>query len=514
MYYRSLDRGGLTVAELVTLTALLLIAAATVAPKLLRAAIASDEAQAIADLRTVHRAEEAYAAANSGYYSDVTNLCRSGPECRGIGIPNYPLTSPEFLSADLGRVSPFAKDGYVHTWTADRAPNVRPVGADPSSVTGYCYTADPEFLGSVWRRAFSVDGSGRIFYDEYGATIACPIPYGTKLLEPERPALAVDFGRRGLWRYDGNDRWIRLARSNPDLLRASGDTLLATFRNRDGLYRLDEAGWTRIARRRASEVLTVGEGLVAQFRSEAGLWHWDGADWAQISTWEPEAMEVQGNKLFVDFGPEGLWLFWKPIGWTLLSDRDAQFLFADLLLFADLSDGQGMQEIYIDDLPRGDVWWWGSGGQSPENLLQVGTNLAWDFGSSRGTWWNGTQASPWDPYLLSHLDGDLLAAYMGRGLFRFESGTTLVELSPSEPTELAPADTYVGALFGDLKGVYRFDDSGSEQIARWRAQSVVAVGLTEASQSWRLRSVRWCPVPRNDRGPDSCRRIPRRRGAP
>ncbi len=113
MNCHTVERGYLTRAELIVLFAFIALGAAILAPKLLRADVASDEAQAIADARTVYRAEEAYAAANFGYYSDVTNLCRSGPECSGIGIPGYPETAP--LPADLGRTSPFAKDGYFRT---------------------------------------------------------------------------------------------------------------------------------------------------------------------------------------------------------------------------------------------------------------------------------------------------------------------------------------------------------------------------------------------------------------
>ena len=103
MNCHTVDRSFLTRVELIVLFAFIALGAAILAPELLRADIASDEAQAIADARTVYRAEEAYAAANFGFYSNVTNLCRSGPECSGIGIPGYPATAPEFLPADFGR---------------------------------------------------------------------------------------------------------------------------------------------------------------------------------------------------------------------------------------------------------------------------------------------------------------------------------------------------------------------------------------------------------------------------
>ncbi len=385
----------------------------------------------------------------------------------------------------------------------------------------YCYNTIPEVLTVEGQRAFAIDGSGRMHYDATGAETACPIPIATDLLEVPRPAVAVDFGRRGLWRYDGAYGWIRLARSNPVLVRARGETLLATFKRKKGLYHLDDAGWTRIARWTATEVLPIEGGLVARFRSQPGVWYWDETEWMQIATWGPEAMEVQGNKLLVDFGPEGVWFFWKPLGWTRLSDQDPSFIYAGRFLIADLVDGQGAQWIVVGDLHKPRIWWMPFDPSAPEAALEFrrnlyGYNFALDLGVAEGNRLNGTQVTPWDPYLLSHLDDDLLAAFRGRGLYRFEDETSWVELSASEPTELAPADTYVGALFDDddLKGVHRFDDSGSQQITRWRAASVTAVDLAAASQSWRLRRARRCPVPKSERNKDSCRRIVRRRNSP
>ena len=244
----------------------------------------------------------------------------------------------------------------------------------------------------------------------------------------------------------------------------------------------------------------------------------------QIATWEPEAMEVQGNKLLVDFGPEGVWFFWKSFGWTRLSDQDPSFVYAGRYLIADVADGQGAQWIFVSDLHEPWIWWTPFepfDPSAPEAALEFrrnpyGHNIALDLGVGGSIQLNNSQATPWDPYLLSHLDDDLLAAFRGRGLYRFEDETSWVELSASEPTELAPADTYVGALFddNDLKGVHRFDDSGSQQITRWRAASVTAVDLAAASQSWRLRRARRCPVPKSERNKDSCRRLVRRTNSP
>ena len=304
-------RGSLTRAELFTFVALGLIGAAVFAPQLMQAANAADAAQALADVRTVSRAEQAYAAANAGFYSDVVMLCSTGPECRGISIPGY--TGPDFLPAELGRRSPFLKDSYAHHWTAQHPPNTLPASAAPHSVVDYCYVTAPWVTAPIprseWPPAFGVDGSGRIFVDRQGVDIACPIPLSTETWDNPRPALAVDFGRRGLWRYDGNDRWIKLARSNPALVHAWGERLLSTFEGKKGLFLLDETGWRRIHPRRPTEIVPMPEGVAVRFRNQAGVWYWDETAWVQLAPWEPEAMEAQGNKLLIDFGREGVWLF-------------------------------------------------------------------------------------------------------------------------------------------------------------------------------------------------------------
>ena len=340
------------------------------------------------------------------------------------------------------------------------------------------------------------------------------------MLETPRPALAVDFGRRGLWRYDGGNRWIKLARSNAALVRAWGETLVATFEGRKGLYLLDAAGWRRIHPRRATDVVPLGVNLVARFQNLPGLWHWDHMEWTQISTWEPEAIEVQGNKLLVDFGPAGLWLFWKPLGWTQFSDRDPSYIRADQRhYYADLADGQGVQWLYFFHLQDLRIWWDAGRAPTPQpeaTLEFPGEHFSWnhaeDLGVAGGTWLNYQQVSTWDPYLLSHLDTELVAAFRGRGLYHFEDETSWVEVTSSEPSELAPADTYVGARFNDLKGVYRVDDAGLQRLTGWKTQSVTAIDLAAPSHAWTLRRARQCPVPKLE--PETCRRLVRRRGWP
>ena len=173
---------GFTLIELLIVVAIIGIIAAIAIPSLLRARVSANEAQAIGDTRSVISAEQTYASANGGFFSDVINLCRNGGGCVGIGIPNYPTAAPEFLGGDLGRVSPYTKSGYLRNWTANGA---APLSAtvDPASQLDYCYDSAPASLGLTGARAFSGSGTGALYVDPTGAQIACPIPPATAFLE-------------------------------------------------------------------------------------------------------------------------------------------------------------------------------------------------------------------------------------------------------------------------------------------------------------------------------------------
>ena len=174
---------GFTLIELLIVVAIIGIIAAIAIPSLLRARVSANEAQAIGDTRSVISAEQTYASANGGFFSNLINLCRNGGNCAGVGIPNYPLVAPEFLGGDLGRTSPYLKSGYNRTWTAAVVASNVPSTLDPNSVLDYCYDSAPASLGLTGARAFSGSATGALYVNPAGTQIACPIPGATVFLE-------------------------------------------------------------------------------------------------------------------------------------------------------------------------------------------------------------------------------------------------------------------------------------------------------------------------------------------
>jgi hypothetical protein len=121
---------------------------------------------AIAALRAVSSAEQAYASKCQGFAPDLPELLNAG----------------QFLSPDLSWGATINKSGYTFTMTAGLGNSK--LGAPPAGCTNtgttYFATATPLSVGSSGNRGFATDEPGSIWQDTSGAAPTQPLtPAGT-----------------------------------------------------------------------------------------------------------------------------------------------------------------------------------------------------------------------------------------------------------------------------------------------------------------------------------------------
>ena len=172
---------GFTLIELLIVVAIIGIVAAIAIPNLLRARVSANEAQAIGDTRTVMSASVTYAAMNCGLFAP-TLLCMTNEGGGAICIPNYPPAAPNFLGADIARVTPYTKSGYARDYLSNGVATSVGSLCDPGSVLDYCYISYPASQGLTGVRGFFGGSTGTIFMDPTGAALTCPVPLGTSTL--------------------------------------------------------------------------------------------------------------------------------------------------------------------------------------------------------------------------------------------------------------------------------------------------------------------------------------------
>jgi len=129
-------------------------------------------------------AEQTYASANCGFFSDLINLCRNGGDCAGVGIPNYPTNAPEFVGGDLGRTSPYPKSGYDRQFVpVNSPPTIDTTRCDDLSEVDYCYHSTPTNQGLSGVRGFMGSATGAIYITQDGQPVACPADSTSLFLE-------------------------------------------------------------------------------------------------------------------------------------------------------------------------------------------------------------------------------------------------------------------------------------------------------------------------------------------
>ena len=142
-------RIGFSLIELLIVVAIILIIAAIAIPNLLRSRIASNEASAVATIRTLNTAEATFMSTyNSGYSDTLTRL--GSPSSGSANINNADLVDPVLSGATGGTSTSFTKNGYVFTYA--------PSGTF-GFITTYTVTSVPQVRGSTGQRSFYSDQS-------------------------------------------------------------------------------------------------------------------------------------------------------------------------------------------------------------------------------------------------------------------------------------------------------------------------------------------------------------------
>lgn len=168
---RTSSNSGFSLIELLIVIAIILIIASIAIPNLLRAKLATNQAAAVQNVRTINTAAAAYSSTwNLGYPPTFAAMG---------GAPGAPTTcNGAQLLDEVLSTAPHWKSGYIFDYQPKGVPEtVSPPAGCVDGYYNYLITAVPMVIGRTGNNSYCADQPGVIHFDSTGnlpaSTAAC-----------------------------------------------------------------------------------------------------------------------------------------------------------------------------------------------------------------------------------------------------------------------------------------------------------------------------------------------------
>jgi type IV pilus assembly protein PilA len=156
---------GFSLIELLIVVAIILIIAAIAIPSMLRSRMASNQATAVANVRTITSASVSYSVTYSNGYPPALSAL-GGAE--GVAATcNAAILIDPILST-----APYQKTGYQFNLQGNQGTVTLPPAGCTAGFNGYLITAAPLSVGLTGNMSYCSDESGVIHYDTTAAVAA------------------------------------------------------------------------------------------------------------------------------------------------------------------------------------------------------------------------------------------------------------------------------------------------------------------------------------------------------